>query len=99
MAKFGELIKDIRPVIFAFYDPKSPDLKKSRDNWLNLAAMFGDYVKVVKIDMSKNTDLSEALRIKEDTFMLYHHFERQGVFKSRKPAEIERLIKQIKNYI
>ncbi len=72
MSKFGELISAQTPVLIDFYtDWNEPSLSMHpviRD----VAAALGDKAKVIKIDVDKNKELAEALRIKGlPTLMIY----------------------------
>jgi thioredoxin 1 len=64
MSKFGELIDTGAPVLLCFYadwnDPSATMHPILRD----VAAAMGDRAKVIKIDVEKNKELAEALRIK-----------------------------------
>lgn len=64
MSKFGELIDLKVPVLLEFYagwnDPSMAMHPVLRD----VAAALGDKVKVIKIDVEKNNQLVEALRVK-----------------------------------
>jgi thioredoxin 1 len=58
MSKFGEIINTDVPVLINFYTDRNESL--------------GDKAKVIKIDVEKNKDLAEALRIKGiPTLMVY----------------------------
>lgn len=72
MSKFGELINTQIPVLIDFYtDWNEPSIAMNpviRD----VAAALGDKAKVIKIDVDKNQELAEALRIKGvPTLMIY----------------------------
>ncbi len=72
MSKFGELISAQTPVLIDFYtDWNEPSLSMHpviRD----VAAALGDKAKVIKIDVDKNKELAETLRIKGlPTLMIY----------------------------
>ncbi|WP_299015870.1 thioredoxin family protein [uncultured Polaribacter sp.] len=75
MKKFGELISTQKPVLLDFYkefDGKNDNLKILR----NLAAIFGSRAKIIKIDISKNEFLADALDINTNpTFMIYKNGE------------------------
>ncbi|MFV0566466.1 MAG: thioredoxin family protein [Flavobacteriaceae bacterium] len=72
MSKFGDIIDVEVPVLLEFFndwDDKAPSMHAAlRD----VAATLGDKAKVIKIDVEKNTELAEALRIKTlPTLMVY----------------------------
>ena len=82
MAKFGELINNKEPVLIAFYSEFTMDFDKLHSILREVAANFGDKVKVVKIDINKNETLTNALRIKvTPSYFIYKDAEmkwRQG---------------------
>ena len=64
MSKFVELIDAKVPVLFDFYTSWS-DTSNAMDEVIrHVAAALGDKAKVIKIDVDKNKELAEALRIK-----------------------------------
>jgi|TARA_B100000768_G_scaffold50382_1_gene49159 thioredoxin 1 len=71
MTKFGELISVKKPVLIDFYtdwDGVENNLQTLRD----VAAALGDSAKVIKIDIKKNENLADALRVKGNpTFIIY----------------------------
>ncbi|MFT5926557.1 MAG: thioredoxin 1 [Rubritalea sp.] len=76
MAKFGELINANVPVLFNFFTNWNEDTIAMDAVLRNVAAALGDKAKVVKIDIEKNEQLSEALRIKGvPTFIIYKNGE------------------------
>ena len=64
MSKFGELIDVEIPVLFEFFTEWSDESEAMHDVLRHVAAAMGDKARVIKIDVDKNKDLSEALRIK-----------------------------------
>ena len=79
MSKFGELITAQVPVLIDFYtewnDPSVAMHPVIRD----VAAALGDKAKVIKIDVDKNQELAEALRIKGlPTLMIYKEGQMVG---------------------
>lgn len=64
MSKFGELISANVPVLFNFFTDWNEDTIAMNAVLRNVAAALGDKAKVIKIDIEKNPELSEALRIK-----------------------------------
>ncbi len=76
MAKFGELINANVPVLFNFFTNWNEDTIAMDAVLRNVAAALGDKAKVIKIDIEKNEQLSEALRIKGvPTFIIYNNGE------------------------
>ena len=75
MAKFGELISVVKPVLIDFYSDWN-DVENAEDTLRDVAAALGDKAKVIKIDIKKNETLAEALRVKGNpTFMIYKNGE------------------------
>lgn len=71
MSKFGELIAQEIPVLLSFYTSTS-EVKMLNELLLNTAATLGKNAKVVKIDVDKNRELADVLRVKSlPTFILY----------------------------
>jgi len=64
MSKFGELIDVEIPVLFEFFTEWSDESEAMNDVLRHVAAALGDKARVIKIDVEKNKDLAEALRIK-----------------------------------
>ena len=86
MSKFGDLIDVDVPVLFNFFtewdDPSNAMHIVLRD----VAAALGDKAKVIKIDVEKNQNLSEALRIKSlPTLIIY----KSGNKKWRQSGELD----------
>ncbi|WP_405295137.1 thioredoxin family protein [Algibacter sp. Ld11] len=72
MSKFGELIDANMPVLLDFYAEASEPSKAMHDVLNDVAATLGDKAKVIKIDVEKNQELTEALQIKGlPTLMVY----------------------------
>lgn len=75
MAKFGEIINVSKPVLIDFYSDWE-DAENSIDTLRNVAAALGSSAKVIKIDITKNEILADALRVKGNpTFMIYKNGE------------------------
>lgn len=78
MSKFGQLIDEKIPLLLVFYDLDNKD-----DNSMDLgpilkdvAAALGDKGKVIKIDINKNNEISQALRIRVlPTLIIYKNGE------------------------
>ena len=72
MSKFGDLIDSNIPVLLSFFTEWNESSKGMHPVLRDVAAAIGDRGKVVKIDVDKNTELSEALRVKGlPTLMIY----------------------------
>ncbi len=73
MAKFGEIIQSAHPTLIDFY--------KEDDDIMNnilrdVAAALGDKARVIKINIDKNNELVEALRVKGNpTYIIYKNGE------------------------
>lgn len=84
MSKFGELIDLQIPVLLEFFTEWDNASVAMHPVLKDVAAALGDKVKVIKIDVDKNTDLAEALRVKSlPTLMIY----KQGEMKWRQSGE------------
>ncbi len=64
MSKFGELIDVDIPVLLEFFTEWSEQSTAMHPVLRDVAAALGDKAKVIKIDVDKNKDLAEALRVK-----------------------------------
>ncbi len=64
MSKFGELINTSVPVLLHFFADWNEDSVNMHEVLRNVAAAMGDGAKVIKINVDKNPELAEALRIK-----------------------------------
>ncbi len=72
MSKFGELINSPVPVLIDFYTEWSEPSVSMHPVIRDVAAALGDHAKVIKIDVDKNQELADALRIKGlPTLMIY----------------------------
>ena len=72
MSKFGELIQAKTPVLIGFYADWNEQSGEIHPIIRDVAAALGDKAKVIKIDVDKNQELSDALRIKTlPTLMIY----------------------------
>ena len=76
MSKFGELIETHVPVLLDFYAEWDQACKEMHPVLRDVAAALGDKARVFKIDVEKNTELAEALRVKGlPTLMIYKNGE------------------------
>lgn len=64
MSRFGELISTDVPVLLNFFTDWDDDSNSMNEILRNVAAALGDGAKVIKINVEKNPELCEALRIK-----------------------------------
>ncbi|MCT8339139.1 thioredoxin family protein [Flavobacteriaceae bacterium TK19130] len=98
MSKFGELIETKMPVLLDFYAEWDEASKEMHPVLRDVAAALGDKARVIKIDVDKNQELAEALRIKGlPTFMIY----KNGEMKWRQSGEQDAntLIGLVKEYV
>ncbi|MDN3491110.1 thioredoxin family protein [Winogradskyella bathintestinalis] len=64
MSKFGEIIDVDIPVLLDFYTEENNQSKTMHPILRDVAAALGDKAKIIKIDVEKNKELAEALRVK-----------------------------------
>lgn len=76
MSKFGELINTDVPVLLNFFTEWNEDSVDMHEILRDVAAALGDNAKVIKINVDKNQELSDALRIKGlPTLIIYKNGE------------------------
>ncbi len=76
MSKFGELIDTRIPVLLDFFSSADDASTALNPVLRDVAAALGDSARVIKIDVDKNKELAEALRIKDlPTLMIYKNGE------------------------
>jgi thioredoxin 1 len=76
MSKFGELIQTHVPVLLDFYADWDQACKEMHPVLRDVAAALGDKARVIKIDIEKNSELADALRVKGlPTLMIYKNGE------------------------
>ena len=76
MSKFGDLISGKNPVLLVFYEYLESENDRTHTILRDVAAAIGDQGKVIKLDISKNPKLVEALRIKVvPTYTIYKSSE------------------------
>jgi thioredoxin 1 len=86
MSKFGELISAQVPVLIDFYTDWNESSIAMHPVIRDVAAALGDKAKVIKIDVDKNKELADALRIKGvPTLMMY----KQGQMVWRQSGELD----------
>ena len=98
MSKFGELIDVNIPVLLDFFTEWNEQSVSMHPVLRDVAAALGDKAKVIKIDVDKNKDLADALRIKGlPTLIIY----KNGEMKWRQSGEQDAntLIGLIQEYI
>lgn len=72
MSKFGDLINATIPVLIQFTTPHNPECEQMHAVIEEVALEMGDKLTVIKIDIQKNKELTDALRIKTaPTLMVY----------------------------
>ena len=84
MSKFGELIDTHVPVLLYFYTDWSDSSEVMNPVLRDVAAALGDKAKVIKIDIEKNQELAEALRIKGLPALM---IDKEGEMKWRQSGE------------
>ncbi|CAM3496448.1 co-chaperone YbbN [Flavobacterium longum] len=86
MSKFGELINAPVPVLIDFYTEWNDQSVSMHPVIRDVAAALGDKAKVIKIDVDKNQELADALRIKNlPTLMIY----KEGQMVWRQSGELD----------
>ncbi|MDA0379973.1 MAG: thioredoxin family protein [Bacteroidetes bacterium] len=86
MSKFGDLIDLEVPVLFNFYAEWNDASLSMTPVLKDVAAALGDKAKVIKIDVDKNQELSQALRIKGlPTLIIY----KKGEMMWRQSGELD----------
>ncbi len=76
MAKFGEIISSSAPTLIDFFSSENEGKTLIHSVLRDVAAALGDKAKVIKIDITKNEKLVNALRIKgHPTFIIYKNSE------------------------
>lgn len=72
MSKFGDLINSKHPVLIHYAMDHVPESIETQQLLENISKELGNKLSIVKIDILKNKELTEALRIKvAPTLMLY----------------------------
>ena len=64
MSKFGEIINLEIPILLDFYGDWDESSSAMHPVLRDVAAAIGDKGKVIKINVDKNNELKEALRVK-----------------------------------
>ncbi len=98
MSKFGELIDGNVPVLLDFYTDWNESSTSMHPVLRDVAAAVGDKGKVIKINVDKNNELAQALRIKGlPTLMIYKSGEM--VWRQSGEQDANTLINLIKEFI
>ena len=98
MSKFGDLISGNTPILLDFFTEWNEPSVAMHPVLRDVAAALGDKAKVIKIDVDKNAQLAEALRVKGlPTLMIY----KAGEMKWRQSGEQDAntLIGLIQEYV
>ena len=86
MSKFGELINAQVPVLIDFFTEWDSPSVSMNEVIRDVASQLGDKVRVIKIDVDKNKELAEALRVKGlPTIMIY----KEGQMVWRQSGEVD----------
>jgi thioredoxin 1 len=98
MSKFGELIGFEVPILLDFYTDDNHSSSLMHPVLRDVAAAIGDKGKVIKINVDKNNELAEALRVKLlPTLMIYKGGEM--VWRQSGEQDANTLISIIKDFI
>ncbi len=72
MSKFGELVDGSAPLLLVFFNELEELTEEFHPTLRDVAAAMGDQGKVIKIEVTKNPKLVDALRVKViPTLMIY----------------------------
>ncbi len=86
MSKFGELINAQVPVLIDFFTEWDSPSVSMNEVIRDVASQLGDKARVIKIDVDKNKELAEALRVKGlPTIMIY----KEGQMVWRQSGEVD----------
>tara|TARA_B100001093_G_scaffold274206_1_gene262124 strand:+ start:228 stop:524 length:297 start_codon:yes stop_codon:yes gene_type:complete len=98
MARFGDLINVEIPVLLEFFTGRDEISNIMYPVVKDVAASLGNKAKIIKIDVEKNNELADALRIKGvSTFIIY----KSGEMKWRQKGEenANTLISKVKKFL
>lgn len=98
MSKFGDLIEAQVPVLLSFFSNNDEASKVLNPILHQVASEVGENARIIKINVEKNKELSNALRIKEvPTMMIY----KNGDMKWRQSGELDSktLIDLLKDFV
>ena len=97
MARFGDLINVEVPVLLEFFTEWDETSKIMYPVVKDVAAALGDKAKIIKIDVEKNKELADALRIKGvPTFIIYKSGEMK--WRQRGEESANTLINRVKKF-
>ena len=98
MARFGDLINVEVPVLLEFFTEWDETSKTMHPVVKDVAAALGDKAKIIKIDVEKNNELADALRIKGvPTFIIYKSGEMK--WRQRGEERANTLINRVKKFL
>lgn len=98
MSKFGDLVGLDKPILLDFYNDDNQMSTVMHPILRDVAAAVGDKGKVIKINVDKNNELAEALRIKTlPTLMIYKGGEM--VWRQSGEQDADTLVNLIKEFI
>ena len=98
MARFGDLINVEVPVLLEFFTEWDETSKTMHPVVKDVAAALGDKAKIIKIDVEKNSELADALRIKGvPTFIIYKSGEMK--WRQRGEESANTLINRVKKFL
>ena len=98
MSRFGDLINVEVPVLLEFFTEWDETSKIMHPVVKDVAAALGDKAKIIKIDVEKNNELADALRIKGvPTFIIYKSGEMK--WRQRGEESANTLINRVKKFL
>lgn len=98
MSKFGQLIDDKHPLLLVFFQEDLEPSDEFHPTLRDVAAAIGDQGKVIKIETTKNTKLTDALRVKAiPTLMIYK--EGEMVWRQSGEQNANTLISMMNDYV
>ena len=98
MSVFGDIISTNKPVLIVFYAGWHYLAKDATDSIQQVADSLGDAVLVIKIDIDKNKELTQKLKINGiPTYMIFHKGELVWRIEALQPSA--NLINAIKSFI
>lgn len=98
MSKFGEIVDHEVPVLLDFFSKRNSASGSMQPVLREVAVAMGNKARVIKIDVEKNSQLAEALRVKTlPTLMIY----KAGEMKWRQAGtqDAHALIELLKEYV
>ena len=98
MSKFGELLDEKIPILLAFFRSQEEASQDMNPILKDVAAAMGDKGKVIKIDVDKNQQLSEALRVKVLPPLMIYKFS-EMVWRQSGEQDANTLISLLKDHI